>query len=203
MTCRLFLLVLLLMAGRRAAAQPAGPDVIFRTDGAEIAGRVVVLTPVCLRYLPPASADTLRLAVADVFMVRYANGTRELLHPVPPAAAPGPAAAPDLLPGLGTAARQALGRRDAGRNYRNNGPFWGALGAGLGTGPLLGLMAPAIMAPYPVADVRLGAPRPALLAEPAYGPAYRQQAQHLKRRRTWAGYGVGVGLLVLLLASGQ
>ena len=80
---RLLLLLLLLLAGvGQARAQMAGTtDVILRTDGSEVPGRVLTISPLVLRYLPPAGADTLRLATADVFLVRYANGAREILHP--------------------------------------------------------------------------------------------------------------------------
>ena len=197
MSSRILLLILLMAAGRHAAGQSATTDVILRTDGSEVSGRVVVITPMYMQYVPPASADTLRLAAADVFMVRYANGTREVLHPATPNAAP------DLLPGLSDPERTALGRHDANRYYRSGGPFWGSLAASFGTGPLLGLLAPALIAGRPVADNRLGAPRPILLTEPTYGMAYHKEAQRLKRSRVWAGYAVGTGILLVLLASEQ
>ena len=153
-----------------------------------------------MRYLPPASADTLRLAAADVFLVRYANGTREVLHPVAPATARN--IAPDLLPGLSDTERTALGHRDARRNYRSGGPFWGSFAASLGAGPLLGVIAPACIVPRPVADQNLRAPQPALLTDFAYGGAYRREARRLKRGRAWAGYGVGLGVLVMLVGNG-
>ena len=201
MNSRILLLILLMAAGRHAVGQSATTDVILRTDGSEVPGRVVVITPVCVRYLPPASADTLRLVAAGVFMVRYANGTREVLHPAAPNATPN--AAPDLLPGLSETERRALGRRDANHSYRSGGPFWGSLAASFGTGPLLGILAPALIAGRPVADNRLGAPRPILLTEPTYGMAYHKEAQRLKRSRAWAGYAVGAGVLLVLLASEQ
>lgn len=90
---RLLFLLLLLRRPPAAAQAPAAPtDVLLRTDGTEVPGRVLTITPLEVRYLPPAGADTLRLAVADVFLVRYANGTREVLHP--PAGAASSAHAP-------------------------------------------------------------------------------------------------------------
>lgn len=193
------LLPLLLLLAGTARAQPAPTDVMLRTDGSEVPGRVLTITPVELRYLPPAGADTLRLATADVFLVRYANGTREVLHP--PAAAGARLFPVDLLPGLDVAQRRALAQQAAGRGYTDRGPFWGSLGATLYGGPLLGVVAPAIIAPRPVATARLGAPHPELLADPSYGEAYRQEAQRRKRGRAWGGYGVGVGAWVLLVGA--
>ena len=68
-----------------AETQPARTtDVILRTDGSEIPGRMLAISPLELRYLPPTGADTLRLTTTEVFLVRCANGTRELLHPLTP-----------------------------------------------------------------------------------------------------------------------
>ena len=178
----------------------AGPalaqtDTILRSDGSEVRGRVLTISPLALTYVPVLAADTLRLAATDVFLVRYANGTREVLHPV------APNAATDLLPGLSETERRALGRRDANHSYRSSGPFWGSLAAAFGTGPLLGLLAPALIAGRPVAGNHLGAPQPILLTEPTYGMAYHKEAQRLKRSRAWAGYAVGTGILLVLLAS--
>ena len=197
---RLLLLVLLAAgATSPAGAQAPATDVILRTDGTEVSGRVLTITPVELRYLPPAGADTLRLAIADVFLVRYANGTREVLQPAPaPADAP---AGPGLLPGMSESSRRALAQRDAARAYTDHGAFWGSLGATLYGGPLLGLVAPATMAPHQIAVRNLQAPHPALLADPVYGKAYRQEAQRRKRDRAWAGYGTGVGVWVVLFGA--
>ena len=117
--------LLVLAAATPARAQMATPlsaptDVMLRTDGREVVGRVLTITPLELCYLSPAGADTLYLPAADVFLVRFANGTREVLHPLPPAGA----AAPDPLPGLTTTDRHAQGRPDANRCDRVGGPLW-------------------------------------------------------------------------------
>ena len=192
-----YLLLLLACASRLALAQAQAPDIMLRTDGSEVPGRVLSITPLELRYLPPTGGDTLRLAVADVFLVRYANGTREVLHPAP--SSPAPSTASDLLPGLSESQRRNLGRQTATRAYTDTGPFWGALGASLYGGPLLGLVAPGVMASHTVSVAHLKAPRPELLADPAYGSAYRKEAQKRKRGRAWGGYALGAtGWLVLI-----
>ena len=197
---RLLLLVLVAVAATGPArAQATGTtDIILRTDGSEIPGRVLSISPLLLRYLPTADADTLRLATADVFLVRYANGTREVLHPVAASETP---PAPGSLAGLSDAQRRAKGRQEAARSYTTSGPFWASLGATLYGGPVLGLVAPAVIAPHAITPANLNAPRPDLLADPAYGPAYRAEAQRRKRSRAWGGYGVGVGAWVMLIGS--
>ena len=199
---RTLLLCLLIGLGAmlptRAWAQASpGPDTILRLDGQEVQGRVVVLTPTVLRYLPaaPAPPDTLALPVAEVFLVRYANGTREVLHPA--VAAGGPA---DLLPGLDAGQRVGLGRRDALAHYTDHGPYWGTLGATLYAGPVFGIIAPAVVSGAAVKARNFQAPAPALLADPNYLRGYQDQANRSKRQRTWGGYGTGVGVWVVVLA---
>ena len=197
--CRLLLLLVLLAGAGQARAQEAAPtDVILRTDGREVPGRVLTISPLALTYLPPTGTDTLRLANADVFLVRYANGTHEVLNPM---TSTDESLAPDLLPGLSDAQRRAQGRQDAARSYTSSGPFWGSLSAGLYGGPLLGLIAPATVAPHSIARANLNAPHPELLADPAYGRAYREEAQRRKRGRAWGGYGVGMGAWLVLVSS--
>ncbi|MBO2010471.1 hypothetical protein [Hymenobacter negativus] len=193
-----FLLALLLASPSMTWAQNAPTDIILRTDGSEVVGRVLTISPVTVSYLPPASADTLRLAAADVFLVRYANGTREVLHPIAPVAGPDK---DDLLPGMSDLQRRVQGRQDAARYYTNQAPFWGSLGATLYTGPLLGLIAPAVITTPAVATRNLHAPHPELLADPAYSNAYREEAHRRKRGRAWGGYGVGAGVWVVLIGA--
>lgn len=195
------------LAGQRAAAQAPATDVLLLTTGAEVRGRVLTISPTELRYLPaPDSAaarpsDTLRLPVAAVFLVRYANGTRELLaarRPVgtPPALVPGT----EPLLGLSGAERRQLGQRDALRCYHKSGPYWGAFGSTLYLGPLLGLGPTIGIGSVPVHDYNLQAPKPPLLADADYAQGYRAQAHRSKRGRAWGGYGTATGLYVLLLA---
>lgn len=197
----LLLLAAALCALPPARAQaPVRPDTILRLDGEEVRGRVLVLTPTALRYLPaaPAAPDTLTLPVAEVFLVRYANGTRELLHPA--AGPPAPDGPPDLLPGLSPGQRLAYGRRDALGHYTDHGPYWGTLGATLYAGPLFGVIAPAIISGKEVKAENFRAPAPALLADPDYRRGYQEQANRSKRQRAWGGYGTGAGIYVALFA---
>lgn len=193
-----FLIFLLLVGIQQAHAQHAPTDVILRTDGNELAGHVLTISPLEVSYLPPAGADTLRLAAADVFLVRYANGTREVLHPIATSAGSDKA---DLLPDMNDLHRRMLGQQDARRNYSSHAPFWCSLGATLYAGPLVGLLAPAIIAPNRVAERNLNAPRPELLQDPIYNNAYRQEAHRRKRGRAWAGYGVGAGVWLVVIGA--
>ena len=185
----------------------AASDVILLLDGQEVPGRVLLITPTELRYLPTpapgpaASADTLRLPVSEVFLVRYANGTREVFSR--PADAPTVAVGNDLAPlaGFAPAQRRLRGQGDATRYYTGQGAFWGSFGATLYAGPLLGLVAPAIIGAAPVKSGNLRAPQPLLLRDYDYAQGYQQQANRRKRGRAWGGYGVATGAYVVLIAA--
>ena len=203
MMTHLALLLVLLLAGTAPAkaqtvATPLASDVILRTDGTELPGRVLTITPLELRYLPQASADTLRLAAADVFLVRYANGTREVLHPQNLVPAPRPTGP---LSDLSEVQCRTQAQRDANFGYTSRSPFWGTFGASLYGGPLLGWIAPVVIAPKAVATRNLGAPHPELLADPVYNQAYRREAQLRKRHQTWGGYGASMAVWVLLFGA--
>lgn len=200
MLVRLFITALMLLGclrPARAQAPADSLDTILRRDGKQVRGRVLARTPTVLRYLPaaPAAPDTLALPAAEVFLVRYANGTKEVLRP-----APAEAAADPLL-GLAAADRQNLGRRDAAAHYRNPGVFWGSAGAAFGASPIYGVAAPIVLSIKPVKPGNFQAPNPALLNDPSYQRGYQQQANRTKRQRAWAGYATGTGAWVVALAA--
>lgn len=207
----LFFVALLpaLLAGP-GQAQTRPSDVILRTSGEEVRGRVLTVSPAQISYLAApdsaraAAPDTLRLPAASVFLVRYANGTRELIQP--PA---GPAADPAgaLLAGLSPAQRYQRGQADSRTDYRGGGAFAGTLGStllfGL-AGPVTGLVTAAVVSSTPLPAHRLLVPGPVLMSDPSYASGYRQQGRRTKSRRAWGGYGIGMGaeaLLIMLLVG--
>lgn len=192
-------LTMLLTAG--AQAQAPLTDVILRLDGQEISGRVVVITPTELLYLPAppptTRPDTLRLPVSQVFLVRYANGTKDILtRPV----APEPVLGSGRLQYLVGPERRLLGQADAEQYYQGKRVFWGA--AGVSWLGLPGLVGVAVAANKPVPLTRLNLPEPVLLQDTNYLAGYQEQANRIKRRKVWQGYGTGIGLLVGLVVAG-
>ncbi|NVO83650.1 hypothetical protein [Hymenobacter terrestris] len=191
-----------------AAVQAAPPalgtatDVIVRINGDELPARVLGVTPQVVRYLPlpatdapPIAPDTLQLAVADVFMIRYANGTRGLFQ-----SAKGFAAEVSSLVGLSATQRHELGRQDSRRYYRPaKGVFWGTFASTAAAGPA-GLVVGSAVALSPPSHLSLQAPAPVLLQDPNYYNGYQQQAKSRKAGKAFLGVGLGAASLMLVLA---
>ena len=180
-----------------AAPATAAPDVIVRTNGDELAGQVISITPELVRYLPatPASPDTISLAATDVFMVRYANGTKELMRAGTDAVVESP------LVGLNAEQRYLRGRQDSRQYYRPaKGVFWGTFAATVATTGYGGIVTGGVISLVPPPRQNLLAPQPQLLDDPDYYRGYRKQAQNRKVGKAAAGFGVGVAAEAVLLA---
>ena len=156
---------------------------------------MLAITPELVTYVSP-TADTLRLAAVQVFLIRYANGTREVLNR--PTAAPAPG-----LTGLSTEAAYAQGRRDARTHFRASGAFWGTYAATVGSVGYLGIGGVATGVAISMSEPKtknLIVPDAALLQNPDYVKGYRRQAQSKKLGNAAGGFGAGVGTLVVVFA---
>ncbi|NVO31568.1 hypothetical protein [Hymenobacter lapidiphilus] len=177
-------------------------DVIVRINGDELPARVLGVTPQVVRYLPlpatgapPIAPDTLQLAVADVFMIRYANGTRGLFR-----SAKGFASEVSSLVGLSAAQRYELGQQDSRRYYQPaKGVFWGTFASTAAAGPA-GLVVGSAVAFSSPSHFGLKAPAPVLLQDPDYYKGYYRQAKSRKAGKAVLGVGLGAASLMLVLA---
>ncbi|QKG58231.1 hypothetical protein GKZ68_17335 [Hymenobacter sp. BRD128] len=91
---RLLLATLLLLAVG-LATPAAAQDLLTRRDGTEVLVKILEITPELVKYRRADNPDGPLISVrkADVFRIRYANGSQEVLTPVAPGTAP-------LAPGL-------------------------------------------------------------------------------------------------------
>jgi hypothetical protein len=183
---RSFLLVFFFIATVLGAQ---AQDVILRTNGDEVKAQVVAITPEKVAYVPatePPSTDTLYMPAPEVFMIRYANGTKEVLAAAAPA------------PGLGRTPQEMLnqGRQDARRYFKAPGAFWGTFGATFITVPFLGglggIATGTAIAVSPPKDNRIVVPNKELLADANYMRGYEKQAQRKKLGKAATGFGVGL-----------
>ncbi|MBJ6118717.1 hypothetical protein JAO76_10965 [Pontibacter sp. BT310] len=166
-------------------------DVIVKINGDELMARVREITTTDIIYLSADTTDTLsyKLAKTEVFMVRFANGTKEVFTENLPAetVAKAPIADPAYM--------YQKGRQDA-RSYYN------------GTGALLGSAASVFLA-GPVGPIIIGAVKPRArynkalpavsLQDPNYVKGYEKQAHNRKIGKAALGFGLGTGVGVLYL----
>ncbi|MBC6991183.1 hypothetical protein [Hymenobacter sp. BT491] len=171
-------------------------DVILQTNGEETKGKVLAISPEQVTYVSgeAGKTDTLQLAAASVFLIRYANGTKEVLHdPAAPTASEGPT--------LTSAQAYEQGRLDARKYYKSPAAFWGTFGTTLVTLPAYGLggiVTGAVVGSTAPPATRFVVPDARLLTNADYVSGYRKQAQNKKLGQAAAGYGAGMGAGVLV-----
>ncbi|OUJ75928.1 hypothetical protein [Hymenobacter crusticola] len=184
--------LLLLCALLPTAYQSFAQDVILKSDGEEITGKVITITPDQITYVSAAEgrSDTLHLASSTVFLIRYANGTKEVLRN---------SAAP-TEPVMSKEEAYTRGRLDARKFYRAPSAFWGTyastvVGVGYGgvvTGVVVGTTKPKAQ--------NFVVPEATLLHNADYMAGYQQQAHKKKIGSVVGGFGAGVGTLVVVQA---
>jgi hypothetical protein len=175
-------------------------DIILKTNGQELHGLVLEISLDSVYWIPTDAVQGLQQGIAksDVFMIKFANGTKEVFS--------------ESLPD-NQALTQAtisqeelyrLGQRDASVYYKGNGAMWGSAASSMVAFPfgLVGSIAigasPAQIQQNRVSDVNL-------LTEQEYIRGYSEQANRKKRGKALAGVGIGVGVqlaaIMILLAS--
>ncbi|PKV75123.1 hypothetical protein [Pontibacter ramchanderi] len=192
-----FLLFMLLLGLQQALM---AQDIIVKVSGEEIPARVQEITLQEVLYQHPDSLQGLvrRLPKTEVFMVKFANGSKEVFEQ-------------HLADSLGSTAEgmtaeqlYALGQQDAKQYYKGNGAMWGSAASSMVMFPLglagsiaIGATAPKIKADQ-VSDI-------SLLDRPEYLSGYKEQAARKKRGKALAGVGIGagiqLGLIILILTT--
>ena len=108
---------------------------------------------------------------------------------------------PSVNNNTSTLSMSEQGRQDAINYYE------GYKGAKAGTllvsglaNPVLGLIPAIVCSKTPPKEERLLTPRPELLKNTTYYSAYLDEASAIKRRKTWAGYGIGSVIYVAIVS---
>jgi hypothetical protein len=177
---RKLLLVWLLMTTLTGMVQ--AQDLILQNSGDEINVKITEITPVDILYKKPDSlaGRTFIISKKDVFQVKYANGTKELM----------------LSPAVSLAAMFDKGRQDARQYYNGNGAMWGSAGSLL----LLGISGPILVAAIPPKIKPEGVPDIHLLKNPDYVRGYKKQAHKRKVGKAAAGAGIGLAAITAVFA---
>lgn len=185
----MFTLAFLLLLWQQVVAQ----DTIVTVNGDEIAGWVKEITMDEIRYQLPDTTDKVlhQIRRAEVFMIKFANGTKEIIAQPQPAVQDSAMSADQMY---------LLGKEDALRNYKGNGAMWGSAGCalllpyGLAGSAAIGLVRPKAHN-NPVSNVNY-------LSDPNFVKGYEDQARKKKTGKVLAGTGIGVvtSIAVLIIA---
>ncbi|MDU0369750.1 hypothetical protein ACFPAF_05035 [Hymenobacter endophyticus] len=187
--------LLLVLCGLLLTLRATAQDVILLSNGEELTGKVLTITPELVTYIN-SSADTLRVAATQVFLIRYPNGTKDVFQRQ--------ATAAPALPGLAQEATYDQGRRDARAYFKAPGAFWGTYGATIVTiayGGIGGVATGMGISLTPPKKQNMRVPDPALLKSPNYVAGYQHQARNKKFGNAAGGYGAGVGTVVALVVA--
>ena len=183
-----YLLILLAVLGAQLVM---AQDVIVKINGEELQARVLEITTTDVMYLSADTTDTLnyRIAKTEVFMIRFANGTKEVFQEN----LPGTVAATATI--VDPALMYEQGRQDARLHYN-------------GTGAMLGSAASVFVA-GPVGPIIIGAVKPRaknnnmlqpdLAQNPDYKRGYEKQAHNRKIGKAALGFGIGTGASIMYL----
>lgn len=173
---------LLLLTGIFLAINSQAQDLILLTSGTEIPAKITNITTTEIWYKKPDSLQgrTFSLAKQDVFMLKYANGAKELIKPYQPT---------DTLAAVTRTPQQLyeLGRQDARRYYQGNGAMWGAAGATL----LLSIPGAVLVGAIPPKLNPSDLPNPRLFENAHYRSGYQMQAHRKKMGKAAAGGAIG------------
>lgn len=188
---RLLILLFTMTCLGLSAAQ--AQDLLIKTDGEEVLVKELKITSTEVSYKRADDPDgpLIQVRRAEVFLVRYANGTKEVL--------PNPAV--EAQPALSEAEAYQQGQLDARKYYKAPGAFWGTFGATLVTAPLYnlgGVVTGAVVATSPPNPANMFVPDQRLLQNTSYVEGYRKQAQRRKLGSAAGGFGAALGTQIVL-----
>jgi hypothetical protein len=183
-------------------------DLIIKKNGEEVVGKVVKMADDTIHYrmLSDANGPLYYVLRQEVAQVQLATepGQKQLsqlpqVAPVPIDYASTSTGRAANTAGSSYNANELVyrGRQDALMYYKGQGPMWGTAGAtflfppaGLVTGIVMASVRPNIDATFN--------PNMQLMQEPVYREAFQKQAHRRKIGKAAAGFGIGMGGLVIL-----
>ncbi len=164
-------------------------DIITKKDGTDISAKVLELTITEIKYkrVDNLSGPIYTLPKADVLMIRYEDGTKDIFNEVVSSES-------KSLPDDEMCEK---GKEDAKMYYKakKTGAGWTLATAAVPvTAPLFGLI-PAIKCSSAVpADKNLNYPDKELMQNTDYSRCYKRQAKKMKTKKIWKFYAIGSGI---------
>ncbi|MFC6999815.1 hypothetical protein [Rufibacter roseus] len=181
---RILLFWLLLLFTVHVQAQ----DLIIKNTGEEIKAKVleISITDILYQLSDSAGSPTFSITKNEVFMIKYANGEKELIAATP---------AEENMDAQPLTPQQMyeLGRRDAKIYYKGNGAMWGSAVSSIYTmllGPIVIAAVPPKIKPTEVSE-------PLLLNDWNYVRGYKKQAHKRKIGKAATGTAIGVATIFI------
>lgn len=199
MKCVLNIVCVLLLLLKTSAA--IAQDIILDVDGNSISGKVteITLSAVVYEVSDSGAVQQLTIPKKQVFLIKYANGTKEVF----PESLNGEAVQEKLrsspLQELTPGQLYLLGVRDAKVNYNGSNILLTNFLITLFMPPA-GIISGVATAMSPPKDHNLHVPNPGFLQEKHYMEGYRKQAHRRKAGKAVAGVGIGLAPYVILFA---
>ena len=185
-------------------------DIITQKSGEDIKTKIMEVTQTEVKYkkYDNLTGPTFTMAKADILMVRYENGTKDIFNVEPKASSntSNSSNSSNATSTQNTDDLHAKGQIDATRYYT------GYKGAGTGTliaslvSPLIGLVPAIACSSSQPKDENLMYPSSELMKQPDYNNGYTTKAKKIKSGKVWMNWGIGFGVnlaLVLILLSGS
>lgn len=184
-------------------------DIITQKSGEDVKAKIIEVTQTEVKYkkFDNLTGPTFTMAKADILMVRYENGTKDIFNVEPKASSntSNSSNSSNATSTQNTDDLHAKGQIDATRYYT------GYKGAGTGTliasllSPLVGLVPAIACSSTQPKDENLMYPSSELMKKPDYNNGYATKAKKIKSGKVWTNWGIGFGVnlvLVLLIVSG-
>ena len=186
-------------------------DVIITKSGDEIKSKVVEITPDMIKYKKYGKDESPIISIYkdDVFMIKYANGEKEMLNSTTKQTKPKENAIEEthqqtnpiipkkssILENNSDYSTYARGKDDAKIYYRAYKPAATVtIATSLVFGGIVGL-APAIWCSSTTPDIdRLGVPDETLLRNTSYMNGYKYQAKKMKSKKVWINYAIAASI---------
>lgn len=172
-------------------------DVITKKNGEDILSKILEVNQTEVKYkkFDNISGPIFTIQKADLIMIRYENGTKDLFTEVSAVKEKAEISNIDML---------TQGKEDAKTNYKGkrSGAGW-TTATTIILSPVIGLIPAIACSLTEPNDDNLNYKDSQLMKNNTYNEAYTKQAHKTKRRKIWRNFGIGSGVWLVLILLGQ
>lgn len=167
-------------------------DLITKRNSEDIQAKVIEVTTTEIKYkkFDNQNGPTFTLLKSDVLMIRYENGSKDIINESQNTSSTNSSSSDMAL----------KGKQDAITNYKGkkSGAGWTAATT-IVLSPLFGLIPAVACASSEPSDNNLNYKEPELMKNNTYNQAYTKQAHKTKKKKVWTNFGIASGAWILLI----